>query len=224
MSETVGAMLQWDEAWLVRHCRAKSTGACRLIDGRSGGVAGEVHGNAPRVVNRHHYRKDPAGAIYVGRRTPLGNPDPKPAALSLEAEVLARGWIVVDDHGREILAEAEARWGRPKTLRGIVRLLAGGEPTFALESIGAALGPEFECPLQLVPVSSEDRPPAWLADPIGDYRRWLNSKIRGKDPAVLAAMRAIRPDSLLVCSCWPRPCHADVIRSAWCWMRRAGML
>ncbi len=56
------------------------------------------------------------------------------------------------------------------------------------------------------------------------YRTWLWDKIRQKDAAVCAEMRAITPETLLVCSCKPRPCHGDVVVRAWSWMRDKGLL
>ena len=53
------------------------------------------------------------------------------------------------------------------------------------------------------------------------YRRWLWSRIQERDPKVMRALRAIRADLHLVCSCAPRPCHADVIVRAWEWLRRS---
>lgn len=141
VSAMLGARLQWDADWLGRHCRGRSSGACRLVGGREGAAAGTCQASAPRVVNRHHYKALPAAAVYVGRGTSLGNP-----------------------YTREV------------------------------------------------------------PDALAKYRRWLWDKIKAGDAAVLEALRSIGPDSLLVCSCWPRPCHADVIRAAWCWMREAGKL
>lgn len=56
------------------------------------------------------------------------------------------------------------------------------------------------------------------------YRRWLWGKLKARDPAVVGALSRVTPLSLLVCSCWPAPCHADVIRLAWGWMRDEGLL
>lgn len=50
------------------------------------------------------------------------------------------------------------------------------------------------------------------------YRRWLWKKIRERDTRVLGAMAQIREETHLVCSCAPRPCHADVIVRAWQWL------
>ena len=56
------------------------------------------------------------------------------------------------------------------------------------------------------------------------YRRWLWKKIRGGDEAVLAELRRITPETKLVCSCKPKPCHGDVVVRAWGWIRDQGML
>lgn len=95
----------------------------------------------PIVVSRHHFKNKawPAGALYVGRGTPLGNP--------------------------------------------------------------------FEV--------SENRPPDQAVDL---YRNWLQEKIDRRDPAVLTALAGISDETVLVCSCHPKPCHANVIvelRAAW---------
>ena len=56
------------------------------------------------------------------------------------------------------------------------------------------------------------------------YRRWLWDKIQARDPSVLAELRQIGPDTALVCSCAPRPCHGDVVVRAWAWIRDQGLL
>lgn len=56
------------------------------------------------------------------------------------------------------------------------------------------------------------------------YRKWLWKQIREGDEAVLRAMRAIDPQTHLMCSCKPRPCHGDVVVRAWAWMREQGLL
>lgn len=56
------------------------------------------------------------------------------------------------------------------------------------------------------------------------YRMWLWDKIHRSDAAVCAEMQAITPETLLVCSCKPRPCHGDVVVRAWSWMRENGMI
>jgi hypothetical protein len=65
--------------------------------------------------------------------------------------------------------------------------------------------------------------PYKAADPdaLAKYRRWLWGRLQAEDASVLEAIRAIKPTSLLVCSCWPRPCHADIIRAAWGWLRES---
>lgn len=98
----------------------------------------------PTVVNRHWYKTGlPAGATYIGRGTPLGNP------------------FTVAEYGKDALAL---------------------------------------------------------------YRAWLWEKLKQRDDMVLGAMRAIRPDTPLVCSCKPRPCHGDVVVKAWLWLRSQGIL
>jgi hypothetical protein len=63
-----------------------------------------------------------------------------------------------------------------------------------------------------------------VPDALGEYRRWLWAQLRVSAPSVVGMLSRVRPDALLVCSCWPRPCHADVIRAAWWWMRDQGLL
>jgi hypothetical protein len=53
---------------------------------------------------------------------------------------------------------------------------------------------------------------------LGQYRRWLWDRIEAKDPRVLAAIHAIKLDSFLGCTCWPLPCHAEIIVKAWRWL------
>ena len=100
----------------------------------------------PHVVNRHHYRSQrrpelpplPAPWLYVGRGTPLGNPN----------------------------------------------------------SIAAV--PDVAENLRL-------------------YRRHLWTQIEARDPEVIACLNSITMDTALVCSCAPRPCHAQIIVAAWEW-------
>lgn len=47
----------------------------------------------PHVVNRHHFKSPPAGAIYVGRGTPLGNPYTLDGRTREEALDLYRQWL-----------------------------------------------------------------------------------------------------------------------------------
>lgn len=51
------------------------------------------------------------------------------------------------------------------------------------------------------------------------YRRYLRDAILRREPRVLSALEEITGEHSLVCSCAPRPCHADVIRAAWRWWR-----
>lgn len=54
------------------------------------------------------------------------------------------------------------------------------------------------------------------------YRTWLWSRIKPgptRDPAVIEALEQLTTDHYVVCSCWPRHCHAEVIIKAWRWLR-----
>ena len=51
------------------------------------------------------------------------------------------------------------------------------------------------------------------------YRRWLWERIRAGDPVVLAALRAINDETVLVCWCKPGPCHGDVVSAAADWLK-----
>lgn len=50
---------------------------------------------------------------------------------------------------------------------------------------------------------------------IAQYRDWLRHKVATRDMAVLTALAKLTPDSNLVCSCSPAPCHAEIIRDEW---------
>jgi hypothetical protein len=91
-----------------------------------------------RVLNQHHLKRGrwPAGAVYVGRGHPLGNP-----------------FRIGSDGDREAV--------------------------------------------------------------IARYRARLVARLDAGDRVILAAMRALTEDSDLVCSCAPKPCHADVILEVW---------
>lgn len=47
------------------------------------------------------------------------------------------------------------------------------------------------------------------------YRRWLWAQLRDPRSGVRAALKAITPEHYLVCSCWPRHCHAEIVIAAW---------
>lgn len=56
-------------------------------------------------------------------------------------------------------------------------------------------------------------------DAIELYRRHLAERIKAGDPAVLRQLDSITEDTSIVCSCAPKPCHADVVLRAWLWRR-----
>lgn len=47
------------------------------------------------------------------------------------------------------------------------------------------------------------------------YREWLITAIYRRDAAVLNQLASIRPNSLLLCTCAPLPCHVDVVVEFW---------
>jgi hypothetical protein len=56
------------------------------------------------------------------------------------------------------------------------------------------------------------------------YKQWLWSRIKpgGRyfDPRVAAELGAITAEHYLVCTCWPRHCHGEVVLEAWRWLNR----
>jgi hypothetical protein len=56
-------------------------------------------------------------------------------------------------------------------------------------------------------------------DAIEAYRHWLWQGLRDKNQMILTVLRAIQPDTVLVCWCAPHPCHAEVISRAATWLR-----
>ncbi len=56
------------------------------------------------------------------------------------------------------------------------------------------------------------------ADVLGQYQRWLWEKIKTKDPRVCAAIHALTAESFVGCTCWPLPCHGEIIVRAWRWL------
>jgi Domain of unknown function (DUF4326) len=50
---------------------------------------------------------------------------------------------------------------------------------------------------------------------IASYEKWLRSRIAAGDREVIAAMRALHEDSVLVCWCAPALCHGTIIEKVW---------
>ena len=50
---------------------------------------------------------------------------------------------------------------------------------------------------------------------IAAYGDWLRRQVADRDPVILTAMAGLHADSKLVCSCAPRPCHAEQIAAVW---------
>ena len=51
------------------------------------------------------------------------------------------------------------------------------------------------------------------------YKRWLWQRIQAGDEAVLDALKAIDAQTILVCWCFPGPCHGDVVKAAAEWVQ-----
>jgi hypothetical protein len=47
------------------------------------------------------------------------------------------------------------------------------------------------------------------------YRSRLAALIKSRNAVILAALRDLNKDSVLVCWCAPQPCHAEIIERAW---------
>jgi hypothetical protein len=55
---------------------------------------------------------------------------------------------------------------------------------------------------------------------LDDYRHWLWGRLVAGDASVVAALRSITAETVLVCWCKPGPCHGDVVQAAAAWVRR----
>jgi hypothetical protein len=86
--------------------------------------------------------------------------------------------------------------------------------------------------------ATQNRPASPLANPFpwrGDSpteravvrrqdRRWLWTQIQEGQAHVIEALRSLKADSVLVCSCAPKLCHGHVIMNAWAWGVRQGWI
>jgi hypothetical protein len=73
------------------------------------------------------------------------------AIAEVEQALAATGWALpADPLAHEIVAEAVNRWGAAATIDRLRVELDGPHPSHALESLGAELGEQFECPYQLI--------------------------------------------------------------------------
>lgn len=54
------------------------------------------------------------------------------------------------------------------------------------------------------------------------YRLWLLMLIEERDSSVMGALGKIGPNTHLVCSCAPAPCHGDVVLEVWEWLAGKG--
>ena len=91
-----------------------------------------------------------------------------------------------------------------------------GHPTPALGGLkGSALATPFALG-EAATGTAELTPP----DATARYRQWLWAQMRGHDPGVLEALRAIGPTTVLACWCDPTPCYCQVIARAALWLRK----
>jgi len=56
---------------------------------------------------------------------------------------------------------------------------------------------------------------------IRQYRHWLWKQLCTRNAAVLAELDKVTADTVLLCHCAPKDCHADVISKAWKWLQHA---
>lgn len=56
------------------------------------------------------------------------------------------------------------------------------------------------------------------------YRRHLWKLVKADDPRIWMALRSIQPDTHLVCSCAPKPCHLDEVVKLWHYLETTGRL
>ncbi len=61
-------------------------------------------------------------------------------------------------------------------------------------------------------------------DLLRSYRVWLWKQIEARNYGVLLQLRSITEGTALVCSCAPKPCHADVLVRAWTWAKQEGLV
>jgi hypothetical protein len=58
---------------------------------------------------------------------------------------------------------------------------------------------------------------------IQQFRAYLWWKIQKHDQAIMNALKSLDEDSVLVCWCAPKPCHAEVIAKAWAYCKKEGL-
>ena len=76
---------------------------------------------------------------------------------------------------------------------------------------GTALGNPYT-------VSSFENP----ADCLRAYKRWLWDRVKpraNQNPKMLVALESIGEETVLVCSCKPKPCHGDILMDLWRYMQ-----
>lgn len=56
---------------------------------------------------------------------------------------------------------------------------------------------------------------------IAKYRHWLWRKLQARNRDILDEFDKITADTVLLCHCSPKACHAEVISKAWKWLQAA---
>jgi hypothetical protein len=59
---------------------------------------------------------------------------------------------------------------------------------------------------------------------IQQFKAYLWWKIQKRNPEVMGALQNLNQDSVLVCWCAPKPCHAEVIARAWAYCKQEGLI
>jgi hypothetical protein len=56
------------------------------------------------------------------------------------------------------------------------------------------------------------------------FKVWIWNKIKARDEVVMDALKNLSADSVLVCWCAPKPCHAEIIEKAWRYCKQEGLI
>jgi hypothetical protein len=76
--------------------------------------------------------------------------------VHIERLLRSAGWALPGDVlAHEILTTSVERFGIRETISRLCSQLAGLDPSYALEPLGAELGEDYECPSQLIRCTSE---------------------------------------------------------------------
>ena len=102
-----------------------------------------------------------------------------------------------------------------------LRIYPVEEPQPWNRHMGKPPGPSVYCG-HGTPVGNPFKDDGDASASLGKYADWLRSRIASKspqhDPRVVEWLRAVSPQHYLICSCWPRRCHAELLVKAWRWL------